>query len=110
MLLLMQSLFWLIAGISALPFAIAGETFMALLGLASMLLALAMCLTAIGVLWRRRWARRVALAVEVICLFGTAVLLWVPIGWNKGLVSVLVNAAVPMAVLVLLRKEREAFT
>lgn len=108
MLLLMQSLFWLIAGISAVPFAIAGETFMAFLALATTLLALFTCVTAIGVVRRRRWARRVAIALEVVCLFGTALLVWLPIGWNQGLVSVLVNAVLPVAVIILLRKEGEA--
>lgn len=109
-LLLMQSMFWLIAGISAVPFALAGETSMAFLALATLLLALGTCLTGLGVLWRRRRARRVAIALEVVCLFGTALLIWAPIGFNKGLVSVVVNAVVPMAVVVLLRKEGEAFS
>jgi len=52
-LLLMQALLWTIAGISALPFAIAGEVFMLGLGLASLLLALATCLLAIGILLAR---------------------------------------------------------
>lgn len=106
----MQSMFWLIAGISAAPFALAGETSMAFLALATLLLALGTCLTGLGVLWRRRRARRVAIALEVVCLFGTALLIWAPIGFNKGLVSVVVNAVVPMAVVVLLRKEGEAFS
>ena len=109
-LLLMQSLFWLVAGISAMPFAIAGEPSMAVLGLATLLLALGSCLTGLGLVRRRRWARGVAIALEVICLFGTGLLLVVPIGWNRGLVSILVNAALPLAVIVLLRKEGEAFT
>lgn len=106
----MQGLFWLIAGISAAPFAVAGETSMVLLALATLLLALGTCLTGLGVLWRRRWARGVAVMLEVVCLLGTALLLWIPIGSNKGLVSIVVNAVVPLAVIVLLRKDREAFT
>ena len=104
----MQSLFWLIAGISAVPFAIAGEVHMAGLALATMLLALGTLLCAIGVLWRRRVARGVVIAVEVLCLFGSAVLFSLPIGFNRGLVSILVNAAFPIAVIVLLRKDSEA--
>lgn len=110
MLLLMQSLFWLIAGISAAPFALAGEIFMAGLSLATMLFALGTLLCAIGVLWRRRRARAFAIALEVVCLFGSAVLLLLPIGYNRGLVSILVNVALPLAVIVLLRKDREAFS
>lgn len=104
-LLLMQGLFWLIAGISAMPFAIAGETYMGVLGLLTMLLALATLLLGLGVLRRSRGARAWTIALEVVCLFGTAVLLIVPIGFNGGLVSLLVNAALPVAVIVLLRKD-----
>jgi hypothetical protein len=108
--MLMQSLFWLIAGISAAPFALAGETSMAFLALATLLLALGTCLTGLGVLWRRRWARAIAIALEVVCLGGTAVLMLAPIGFNKGLVSVVVSAVVPIAVIILLRRDGEAFT
>jgi hypothetical protein len=109
-LLLMQCIFWVIAGISAAPFVLGGEVFMAGLALATLLLALGTCVCAIGILWRRRWARIAVIALEVTCLFGSAVLLLVPIGFNRGLVSVLVNVVVPVAVLVLLRKDREAFS
>jgi len=104
-LLLMQSLFWLIAGISAVPFALAGEVYMAALGLITMLLALATLLLGIGVLWRRRRARAWAIALEVVCLFGAGVLLVLPIGFNGGVVSLMVNALLPIAVIVLLRKD-----
>lgn len=110
LLLLMQSIFWLIAGVSAAPFALAGEVFMAGLALATLLLAGATCLTAIGVLWRRSSARKIAIALEVVCLIGTGLLFVLPVGANKGLVSLMVNALLPIAVIVLLRKDREAFT
>ena len=111
MLLLMQSLFWLIAGLSAMPFALAGEVHMGALGLLTMLLALVTLLLGIGVLWRRRIARAWAIALEVVCLAGTTILFLLPIGYNTGLVSVLVNAALPVAVIVLLRKDpSEAFS
>jgi hypothetical protein len=110
-LLLLQALFWLIAGISALPFALGGEVFMAALGVVTMLLALATVMLAIGVLWRRRRARGLVIALEVMCLFGTAVLLLLPVGFNSGVVSLMVNIGLPVAVIVLLRKEPgEAFT
>jgi len=68
-------------------------------------------LVGIGVLWRRRRARGLAVALEVVCLFGSAVLLLLPIGFNGGTVSLLVNVALPIAVIVLLRKsEAEAFS
>lgn len=110
MLLLLQSLFWWIAGISAVPFALAGETTLIGLAMASMLLALCTLLVGMGVLWRRRWARGTAIALEVMCLAGSAFLLWLPIGSNHGPVSLMVNVLLPLVVIVLLRKDREAFT
>ena len=110
-LLLMQSLFWLIAGISAVPFVLGGEVHMAALAVATMLLGLFTLLTGIGVLWRRRRARGWAVGLEVVCLVGTALLLALPIGYNRGLVSVLVNVVLPLAVIVLLSNRRaEAFS
>jgi hypothetical protein len=109
-LLLMQSLFWLIAGISAVPFAIAGEVVMAPLAGATMLLALLTCLVAIGVLWRRRWARALAITIEGVCLFGSAVLLLIPLGFNRGPVSLMVNVLLPVAVILLVRKDEGAFS
>lgn len=109
-LLLMQSLFWLIAGISAAPFVLGGEMWMAVLSAGTMLFALGTCLCAVGVLWRRRRARSLAITLEVLCLLGSALLLVFPIGFNKGLVSLLVNVALPIAVIVLLRRDRETFS
>src|SRR5260370_16233093 len=60
-LLLLQSIFWMVAGLSAVPFGLAGELHMAALGLVTLIVGRATALVAIGVLWRRRWARRVAL-------------------------------------------------
>jgi hypothetical protein len=109
-LLLMQSLFWLIAGISAAPFALAGEVFMAGLSVATLLLALGTCLIGLGVLWRRRWARGWAIAIEAVCLFGSAILLLLPLGFNRGPVSLLVNVLLPVAVILLVRKDEGAFS
>jgi cytochrome c biogenesis factor len=109
-LLLVQSLCWLIAGISAAPFALAGEPFMAALSILTMLFALATCLVGIGVVWRRRRARAIAIAIEVLCLAGAALLLLLPIGANNGPVSLLINVALPVAVIVLLRKGADAFS
>jgi hypothetical protein len=105
----MQSLFWLIAGISAVPFVFGGEVHMAGLALATLLLALGTCLVGIGVLWRRRWARGFALAIEIVCLFGTALFIWLPIGANHGPVSLLVNAVLPVAVILLVRKDEGSY-
>ena len=103
-LLLMQSLFWMIAGISAAPFALAGEVHMAGLAAVTLVLALATSLLAIGVVWRRPWARAWAIGLEVVCLFGSTLLLFLPIGFNRGPVSVLVNVTLPVALIVLLRE------
>jgi hypothetical protein len=106
---MMQSIFWAIAGLSALPFVLGGEFYMFGLGIGSLLFALIMFLAAIGVLWRRRWARRFVIVVEIICLIGSLLLLVLPIGANHGPVSLMTNVLLPIAVFVLLRKPREAF-
>lgn len=103
MLLTLQSLTWTVAGLSALPFAFGGEVFMIVLGAASLLLALGTSLVGVGVLWRKRWARRTALALEATCLFGSLLLLALPVGADHGIVSWMVNVALPLAVMALLR-------
>jgi hypothetical protein len=105
----MQSMLWTVAGLSAMPFALAGEVFMLGLGLASLLIALATCLLAIGVLWRRRRARRWVFALEITYVVGSLILLLLPIGANHGPVALMTNLALPIAVLFLLRKPSEAF-
>ena len=109
-LLTVQSLLWAMAGISAIPFALAGEIYMLGLGVASLLLALAACLLGIGVIWRRRKARRWVVGLEIVCLVGSLLVLLLPIGANHGPVSLMTNVAIPIAVIVLLRKPREAFS
>jgi len=111
-LLLLQAIFWMVAGLSALPFALAGEVHMIGLGLATLLLALFVCLMGIGVLWRRRWARRAALVLEVICLLGAALTMLPPLGANRGPVALLVDVALPVAVIWMLwgRRTRAVFT
>jgi hypothetical protein len=75
---------------------------MAGLGLASLLLAMSICILGIGVLWRRRWARRTAIVLEVVTLIGSVLALLVPIGANRGPVALLVDLALPVAVIWLL--------
>jgi hypothetical protein len=111
-LLILQSMFWTIAGISAIPFAIAGEIYMLGLGLASLLLALLTTMMGIGLLWRRRFARRWILVLETICLIGSLLLLALPIGANHGPVALMTNVGMPAAVILLLRgrKMRAVFS
>ena len=105
-LMLMQATFWVGAGLSAFPFALAGEIYMIALGLASLVLAAFAGTLAVGLVRRRPRARRRALVLEVACLAGSLILLAVPIGANRGPVSLLVNVGVPMVLIVLLRGKR----
>jgi hypothetical protein len=102
-LLLMQSTFWAGAGLSAFPFVLGGEVFMLALGAASLLLAAGGVALAIGVVRRRRWARRAAIILESVCFGGSALLILLPIGANRGPVALMVNLALPLAVIILLR-------
>ena len=110
-LLLMQGTFWAIAGISALPFSLAGQPFLIGLGLASILLAAAAIFLAVGLLKRVTRARRWVMRLEITCLVGSLLLLVLPIGANHGPVSLMTSVGVPLAVIVLLRGKtmRSAF-
>jgi hypothetical protein len=111
-LLLMQALFWVIAGLSSAPLILAGEPFMLGLGIATLLLALGTTMLAIGLLWRRRYARRWVMRLEAVSLVGSLLLLAVPIGANHGPVALMSNVILPIAVIVLLRgrKMRSVFS
>ncbi|HET7466800.1 MAG TPA: hypothetical protein VFL29_09040 [Candidatus Dormibacteraeota bacterium] len=102
-LLLMQATFWLLAGVSALPFVLGGEPYMLLLAAFSMALAALGVWSGVGLVRRRGWARRTVLVVEWICLAGTLLQLALPIGANRGPVSLLVNLVLPAALILLLR-------
>jgi len=105
-LVVMQSTFWVTAGISALPFVLAGEYWMLALGAASFALAAFGYVLAIGLVRRSRRSRRFTLVLEIICLVGASLLLAVPIGANHGVVALMVNIALPVAVIGLLRGKR----
>ncbi|MHB8612889.1 MAG: hypothetical protein ACYDAL_10730 [Candidatus Dormibacteraceae bacterium] len=109
MLLAVQAMLWTVAGISAIPFALAGEVFMLALGIASLLLALATTLLAIGILWRRAPARKWARRLEIVCLAASLLLMAAPVGANHGPVAWMTNVLLPVAAIVLLHKPREAF-
>lgn len=101
-LLLMQSTFWLIAGLSALPFVLGGEVFMLLYAALSIALAAFTILASIHLVQRRRWARRAVLILEWICAIGSLLLFVIPLGANRGPVSVMANLVLPVAVIALL--------
>ena len=102
-LMLLQSTFWFAAGVSAFPFLLAGEVWMVALGIASFLLAGSGCLLAIGLIRRSRRSRKWTLRLEGVSLAGSVLLLALPIGANRGPVSLMVNVALPLAVFALLR-------
>jgi hypothetical protein len=58
---------------------------------------------AVGLIRRSRRARRWTLVLEIACLVGSVLLLALPIGANHGPVSLLVNVALPLTVVLLLR-------
>ena len=103
-LLLMQATFWLLAGISGLPFVLGGEVFMLVLALISIALAAVTVVSAIFVVRRTRWARRTILILESLCVLGSLLLFLLPLGANRGPVSLLVNLVLPLAVIALLAK------
>ena len=103
-LLLMQATFWLLAGISALPFVLGGEVFMLALASISIALAAVTVVSAIFVVRRTRWARRTILILESLCVLGSLLLFLLPLGANRGPVSLLVNLVLPLAVIALLAK------
>ena len=103
-LLLMQATFWLLAGISGLPFVLGGEVFMLLLASISIALAAVTVVSAVFVVRRSRWARRTILILESLCVLGSLLLFLLPLGANRGPVSLLVNLVLPLAVIALLAK------
>lgn len=105
-LLLLQATFWFAAGVSALPFVVGGEVWLIASVVASAMLAAAACLLAIAVVHRR--ARRWAITLEAVCIVGSLLQLALPIGANRGPVSLLVNVALPAAVVFLLAGARMA--
>ena len=102
-LIVLQATFWTMAGLSAFPFVLAGEVYMLALGTVSLGLAAITTLFAIGVVRRRRWARRWVLVLEWITLVASLLQMVLPIGANRGPVSWAVNVVMPLAVILLLR-------
>jgi hypothetical protein len=100
-LVVVQASFSLVAGLSALPFAIVEPGFR-LLAVVTILLAAGMFWLARNLRRGRRWAWRWLVTLEIASLAMTALLSLLPIGTVRGPVPVLVNLLIPLAVLVLL--------
>jgi hypothetical protein len=100
----------LVAGLSAIPFAIVEPGFR-LLSLLTILVAIGMFWLARNLRRQRRWARRWVIALEALSLVASLLLMVLPIGAVRGPVPVLVNLVLPVAVVALLmsRSGRAAF-
>jgi hypothetical protein len=100
-LVVVQASFSLVAGLSAIPFAIVEPGFR-VLAVVTILIAAGMFWLARNLRRGRRWAWRWLVTLEVLSLAMTALLSLLPIGAIRGPVPVLVNLVIPMAVVVLL--------
>jgi hypothetical protein len=100
-LVVVQASFSLVAGLSAVPFAIVEPGFR-MLAVVTILLAAGMFWLARNLRRGRRWAWRWLVTLEIASLAMTALLSFLPIGTVRGPVPVLVNLLIPLAVLVLL--------
>jgi hypothetical protein len=100
-LVVVQASLSLVAGLSALPFAIV-EPGLRVLSLVTILIAVGTFWLARNLRRGRRWAWRWLVTLEVLSLAMTALLSFLPIGTIRGPVPMLVNLVIPTAVLVLL--------
>jgi hypothetical protein len=109
-LLVTQASLSLVAGLSAIPFAIVEPGFR-VLSLVTILVAIGMFWLARNLRRQRRWARRWVIGLEAFSLAASLLLTLLPIGAMRGPVPVLVNLVLPAAVLWLLwsRSGRAAF-
>ena len=100
-LVVVQASFSLVAGLSAIPFAIVEPGFR-VLAVVTIVIAAAMFWFARNLRRGRRWAWRWLVSMEVLSLAMTALLSLLPIGAIRGPVPVVVNLVIPLAVLGLL--------
>ena len=105
-LLLVQGAAWLLAGVAALVFGIAGERVMLLLGLLTFLFGWATFWLATALLLRVRRARGIVLTLEWLCLLWSLAQLLLPFGNGAAPVMVLSGVALPLTVLLLLHGRR----
>jgi hypothetical protein len=104
-LLIVQASTWVLAGVGAFAITFA-EPPMALPAMLTAALVACALLLAAGLVARRRWARVWTLALEWTCLAGSLLLLILPIGAPHGLVSLMVDVGLPVAMLCLLSGPR----
>ena len=100
-LVVVQASLSLVAGLSAIPFAIVEPGFR-VLAVVTILIAAAMFWLARNLRRARRWAWRWLVSLEVGSLAMTALLSLLPIGTIRGPVPLLMNLGIPLAVLALL--------
>ena len=100
-LVVVQASFSLMAGLSAIPFAIV-EPGLRVLAVVTILMAAAMFWLARNLRRGRRWAWGWLVGLEAVSLAITALLSLLPIGTIRGPVPLLVNLLMPVSVLVLL--------
>jgi len=104
-LVVVQASLSLVAGLSAIPFAIVEPGFR-VLALVTILMAAAMFWLARNLRRGQRWAWRWLVTLEILSLAMTALLSLLPIGTIRGPVPLLVNLVIPTAVVVLLAAEK----
>jgi hypothetical protein len=105
-LLLVQASTWALSALAAIPFVLGGEPAMLLPAVLTAALVGCCLLLAAGLAGRRRWARGWTLALEWTCLAGSLLLLVLPTGTPHGLVAMLVNLGLPVALLYVLHGGR----
>jgi O-antigen ligase len=104
-LLLIQAASWLLAALSAVIAALAGQPGMGLLALLTVLLATATGWLGVALLCHWRRARRLVLGLEWICLVGSVLVFLLP-GNAPGPVALLTGVGLPVCVLWLLHGKR----
>ena len=104
-LVVVQASFSLVAGLSAIPFAIVEPGFR-VLAVMTIVIAAVMFWFARNLRRGRRWAWRWLVSIEVLSLAMTALLSLLPIGAIRGPVPVIVNLVIPVAVVLLLAAAR----
>ena len=100
-LVVVQASLSLVAGLSALPFAIVEPGFR-VLGVATIAIAIGMYWLARNLRRGRPWAWRWLVTLEMLSLAMTTLLALLPVGALRGPVPLLVSLVIPLSVLVLL--------